>query len=91
MEWYEATLHVDNDSLEWIMSYGDATVLESDERGKTLRVRFPSFRAAVNQVAGWGGDVRVLDPQQLIQALADHARELLARYENAEILGKSAS
>jgi predicted DNA-binding transcriptional regulator YafY len=90
-EWYEATLHVANDSLEWVMSYNDATVLEADDRGKTLRMRFPSFRAAVNQVAGWGGDVRVLDPLQLIQAVAQHARELLARYENGEILGKSAS
>jgi predicted DNA-binding transcriptional regulator YafY len=82
MEWYEATLYVVNDSLEWVMSYNDAAVLETDENGKTLRMRFPSFRNAVYQVAGWGSGVRVLDPLQLMQALAEHARELLARYEN---------
>jgi predicted DNA-binding transcriptional regulator YafY len=80
MEWYVATLYVANDSLEWVMSYNVAEVVASDESGKTLRMRFPSFRDAVREVAGWGGAVRVLDPAQLLQALAEHARELLARY-----------
>lgn len=81
MEWYEATLHVSNDSLEWVMSYNEAEVLETQEHGKMLRMRFPSFRAAVYQVAGWGSNVRVLSPQELIQALTEHARELLLHYE----------
>jgi predicted DNA-binding transcriptional regulator YafY len=44
-------------------------------------MRFPSFRDAVSQVAGWGINVRVLEPAELLQALATHARELLAVYE----------
>jgi predicted DNA-binding transcriptional regulator YafY len=83
MEWYDATLYVVNEMLEWVVSYNDAEVLSADERGKTLRMRFPSFRAAVYQVAGWGKSVRVLTPPELHQALAEHARELLAAYENA--------
>lgn len=80
MEWYDATLHVALEALEWVMSYNESTVIEGDERGKTLRMRFPSFRASVSQIAGWGNSVRVVEPPELRQALAEHARELLAIY-----------
>lgn len=80
---FEAILHVANDSIEWVMGYNEATVITTDGQGKTMRMRFPSLRAAVWQVAGWGSGVRVLDPAELMRALAEHARELLARYENA--------
>lgn len=80
MEWYDATLHVSTDVLEWVMSYNEHEVLSIDDAGKTLRMRFPSFRMAVYQIVGWGTNVRVLDPPELLQALAEHARELLAFY-----------
>jgi predicted DNA-binding transcriptional regulator YafY len=80
-EWYNATLYAANDALEWIMSYNTCEVISEDDAGKTLRMRFPSFRDAVSQVAGWGINVRVLEPAELLQALATHARELLAVYE----------
>lgn len=80
-ETYEATLHVRHDSLEWVTSFNENEVLSEDEHGKTLRMRFPALRAAVHQIAGWGMNVRVLDPAELLAALADHAREMLARYE----------
>jgi predicted DNA-binding transcriptional regulator YafY len=81
MEWYEASLHVANEALEWVMSYNESEVLAEDDGGKTLRMRFPSFRAAVQQITGWARSVRVIDPPDLRSALADHARELLAFYE----------
>lgn len=80
MEWYDATLYVANDSLEWVMSYHDAEIVASDETGKTLRMRFPGFRMAIAQIAGWGKHVRVLAPPELHQALAEHARDLAAHY-----------
>ena len=83
-EWYDATLHVRSEMLEWVMSY-DAEVLSSDDDGKTLRMRFPSFRSAVSQIAGWGKSVRVLVPPELHQAVIEHARELLAIYTDANV------
>lgn len=80
IEWYDATVHVALEALEWAISYNESTVIEGDERGKTLRIRFPSFRAAVFQIAGWGNSVRVVEPPELRQALAERARELLAIY-----------
>lgn len=77
---YEATLHVLTDSLEWVMSFAESAVLSEDDRGKTLRMRFPSLRAAVHQIAGWGSNVRALDPPELIAGMAEHARELLSAY-----------
>jgi len=74
-----------NEMLEWVMSYNDAEIVSSDEGGKTLHMRFPSFRAAVYQIAGWGKNVRVLVPPELHQALAEHARELLAIYTDASV------
>ncbi len=82
MEWYHATLYVRADSMERIMSYGDIDVVSGDERGRTLRMRFPSFRSAVDQIAGFGSAARALDPQELCDALAAHARELLALYQS---------
>lgn len=82
MEWYYATIYVRADAVERIMSYGDIDLISSDEQGRTLRMRFPSFRAAVDQIAGWGAASRVLEPQELCSALAAHARELLALYES---------
>jgi predicted DNA-binding transcriptional regulator YafY len=79
-EWYNATLHVANDALEWIMSYNACEVVGEDGAGKTLRMRFPSFRDAVSQLAGWGISVRVFEPPELLQALATHARDLLTIY-----------
>jgi predicted DNA-binding transcriptional regulator YafY len=83
MDWYQATLHVSNEALEWVMSYNESEVLAEDDGGKTLRMRFPSFRAAVTQIAGWARNVRVLDPPELRQALAEHARDLVAFYETS--------
>lgn len=79
-EWFEATLHVATDWCEWVMSYNEHNVLGEDENGKTLRMRFHSLREAVYQAASWGSRVRVLDPAELLQALAEHAREMLALY-----------
>jgi predicted DNA-binding transcriptional regulator YafY len=81
VEWYEATLHVFNEALEWVMSYNECEVLAEDDGGKTLRMRFPSFRAAVQQIGGWARSVRVLDPAELRSAMTEHARDLLAFYE----------
>lgn len=83
MEWFEATILVANVAVEWVMSYNDSEVLASDDLGKTLRMRFPSFRDAVHQIAGWGKNVRVLGSPELHQALAEHARELLSVYESS--------
>ncbi|HEY9179717.1 MAG TPA: YafY family protein [Candidatus Baltobacteraceae bacterium] len=80
MEWFEGTIHVSDMALEWVMGYNDNEVIATGEGGKTLRMRFPSFRDAVQQIAGWGKNVRVLGPPELHQALAEHARELLALY-----------
>ena len=80
MEWYDATIYVAADSLEWVMSYNEADVISTDEQGKTLHMRFPSFRMAVYQIAGWGACVRVIEPAHLSQALAEHARALAAQY-----------
>ena len=79
-EWYEVTLHVTGDAAEWVMSYNENEVLGEDEGGKTLRMRFHSLREALYQASGWGSRVRVLDPPELLQALAEHAREMLALY-----------
>jgi predicted DNA-binding transcriptional regulator YafY len=81
MDWYEATLHVLNDALEWVMSFNECDVLSEDDGGKTLRMRFPSIRAAVQQIGGWARSVRVLEPPELRQAMAEHARDLLAFYD----------
>jgi predicted DNA-binding transcriptional regulator YafY len=83
VEWYEATLHCTHDSLERVMSFNDADVIAEDGDGKTLRIRFYAMREAVHHIAGWGSCVRVLDPPELLQALAQHARELLACYESS--------
>ena len=80
MEWFEGTIHVSDIALEWVMGYNDNEVIATGDGGKTLRMRFPSFRDAVHQIAGWGKNVRVLGPPELHQALAEHARELLALY-----------
>ena len=79
-EWFEATLHVATDWCEWVMSYNEHQVIATDEQGKTLRMRFHSMREAVYQAASWGARVRVIDPAELLQALADHAREMLSLY-----------
>lgn len=78
---FEAMLHVAADALEWVASFNEHQIVGEDERGKTLRIRFPSLPAAVHQIAGWGSSVRVLEPPELHGALADHARELLSMYE----------
>lgn len=80
VEWYEATLHVLSEAAEWVMSYNEHEVLAEDEHGKTLRMRFHTLRVAVSQIAGWGASVRALAPPELLQALAEHAREMLAMY-----------
>ena len=82
MEWFDAKLHVVTDALEWVMSYNESEVLDANERGKTLLVRFPSFGAAVHQIAGWGARARVLDPLELQAAVVEHARLVLALYES---------
>lgn len=82
MEWYYATLYVRADALERIMSYGEMDILSSDENGRTLRMRFPSFGSAVDSIAGWGSATRAIEPKELCEALAAHARELLALYES---------
>lgn len=79
-EWYEATLHVATDWCEWVMSYNEHDLVGEDEHGKTLRMRFHSLREAIYQTAAWGPRVRVLEPAELLQALAEHAREMLALY-----------
>jgi predicted DNA-binding transcriptional regulator YafY len=84
MEWFEATIHVAAVALEWVMGYGENEVLASDDDGKTLRMRFPSFRDAVHQIAGWGKSARALAPPELLEGLAEHARELLERYGSRE-------
>lgn len=83
LEWYEATVHVTAESAEWVTSFQDSELIGEDEHGKTLRMRFHSQRSAVYQIAGWGSNVRVLEPPELSQALAEHAREILALYVNA--------
>lgn len=80
-DWYEATLHVMSEALEWVMSYSECDVLAEDDAGKTLRMRFPSFAAAVRQIAGWARSVRIVEPPDLRTALAEHARDLIAFYE----------
>jgi predicted DNA-binding transcriptional regulator YafY len=80
MEWYEAVLHVTNEALEWVVSSNENSIVASDERGKTLRMRFPSQRVAVYHIAGWGTSVRVLEPAELIASVAEHARELVGIY-----------
>ena len=80
MEWFEGTIHVAAVALEWVMGYNDNEVLASDDDGKTLRMRFPSFRDAVHQIAGWGKNVRALEPPELLAALTEHAQELLSLY-----------
>lgn len=77
---FEATVHVLTDWVEWVTSFGEHTVLSTDERGKTLRIRFSSIRSAVHQISGWGTNARVLDPPELLAAMAQHARELLGIY-----------
>lgn len=80
LEWYEVTLHAAGESAEWVMSYNENEVLSEDEAGKTLRMRFHSIREAIYHIAGWGSRIRVLEPPELLQALAEHARELLTLY-----------
>ena len=80
-EEYGALLHVAVEALEWVTPFGDSAVVAEDERGKTLRMRFPSLQAAVCQIAGWGRAARVLEPAELQQALRERAHELLALYE----------
>ncbi len=80
-EEYDALLHIAVEALEWVTPFGDSAVVAEDERGKTLRMRFPSLQAAVCQIAGWGRAARVLEPAELQQALRERAHELLALYE----------
>ena len=83
-ETYEATVFVNNDAANWVVTYNNATILESGEHGKTVRVRFPSYESAVSQIAGWDTSTRVLEPDDLRRGLVRHARELLANYETSE-------
>lgn len=77
---YEATLHVSSDGLAWVMAYNDCEILDTDETGKMLRVRFPALPVAVRQVAGWGATVRVLAPPELKLQVVEHVRAVLDMY-----------
>lgn len=80
-EWYEATVHVTPDALEWVTSYAENEVLSEDAGGKRLRMRFPSLRVAAYQIIAWGKNVRAEGPPELHRAIAEHARELVAMYQ----------
>jgi predicted DNA-binding transcriptional regulator YafY len=80
MESIDATLHVATDALEYILAYGNYDVIESTDTGKTIRMRFAAFQVAIYQIAGWGKSVRVIAPDELREALLEHARQLLALY-----------
>ena len=80
---YEVTLRVHNDTVDMIVSFWNAQILEHGDGEKTLRVRFPSQAAAVSQITGWGTHVRIVKPPGLLDAAIAHAREVLAAYEAA--------
>lgn len=80
MDTFVVTVHVAMEALDWVTPYNEGDVLASDERGKTLHLRFPSIRMAAYQILGWGTGVRALDPPELLAALAEHAREIVALY-----------
>jgi predicted DNA-binding transcriptional regulator YafY len=78
-ETYEAVLDVQNAALEVVTFWEHETVAERDD-GKTVRVRFPSYKGAVSHVAGWGAQVRVIHPDELRDGVIEYARELLRAY-----------
>ncbi len=62
MEWFDATLRVTPEALDWVMSFNEFEVLSEDDAGKTVRMRFPSFPAATRQISSWGSNARALAP-----------------------------
>jgi predicted DNA-binding transcriptional regulator YafY len=83
-ETYEAVIDVQKDALEMVTAFWECEALGEGDGAKTLRVRFPSYRNAVSQIAGWGAHVRVTQPAELRDAVIEYARELLRSYSVME-------
>ncbi len=79
---YDTRLKVHQAAFWYFPAYMEemyATVVEPNEQGwREITARFPGFEEARTRVMGLGAGVRVLEPQELQQAVFDHARTILS-------------
>ena len=79
-ETYEVLVFVLQDDLEMVTGFYESQIVSEEPAGKTVRIRFPAYRVALWQVAGWGARVRAIEPPELCEALIAHAHEMLRTY-----------
>lgn len=74
------TLRARNDSLERMMLYWPAEVLDRKKRDSLLRVTFPGREVALFQVLAWSDAATLVEPAELRDLLLARARHALRRY-----------
>jgi predicted DNA-binding transcriptional regulator YafY len=86
---YPVTLRVQPEALEEVTAYWETEMLGdgvNEASGRLVRIVFPSPGAALSHVIAWGNAVDIAEPAELRERVVERARDVLARYAQANVV-----
>jgi predicted DNA-binding transcriptional regulator YafY len=79
---YPIMLRVAREMLDDVTGYWETQVLDDPERSESVLVKvvFPGPQTAAHQIVAWGGNVKIVEPEELRERVLACARETLVHH-----------